>query len=219
MKIDYDWSVAKEGYLPILTSFFVCWLGTAFFGLSIISLVLFVSFLVVLYFFRDPERILPNMDGIISPADGKIVSVDESIESEFTKEEMNRICIFLSIFDCHINRSPTDCVVNKTIYNEGKFHLANSVKAIENERLCIHLKTDSDDDIVLILYAGFIARRIISYIAVNQTLKRGERIGIIKFGSRVDIYVPKHFKTDLKKGSHVVAGETILYRMLNNNEK
>ena len=219
MKIDYNWSVAKEGYLPILTSFFICWLGTAFFGLSIISLILFFLFLVVLYFFRDPERILPNTDGIISPADGKIVLADTSIESNFTNEEMNRVCIFLSIVDCHINRAPLNCAVNKTIYNEGKFHLANSVKAIENERLCIHLKTDSDEDIVLILYAGFIARRIVSYVAVNQTLKRGERIGIIKFGSRVDIYVPKHFKTDLKKGDHVVAGETILYRILNDYEK
>ena len=135
MKIDYNWSVAKEGYLPILTSFFICWLGTAFFGLSIISLILFCLFLVVLYFFRDPERILPNTDGIISPAGGKIVLADTSIESNFTNEEMNRICIFLSIVDCHINRAPVNCAVNKTIYNEGKFHLGNSVKAIENERL------------------------------------------------------------------------------------
>ena len=85
MKIDYRWSVAKEGYLPILTSFFVCWLGTAFFGLSIVSIILFILFLIILYFFRDPDRIIPNEEGILSPADGKIISIEKSKDSEFTE--------------------------------------------------------------------------------------------------------------------------------------
>ena len=96
MKIDYRWSVAKEGYLPILTSFFVCWLGTAFFGLSIVSIILFILFLIILYFFRDPDRIIPNEEGILSPADGKIISIEKSKDSEFTENEMTRICIFLA---------------------------------------------------------------------------------------------------------------------------
>ncbi|HIC76691.1 MAG TPA: phosphatidylserine decarboxylase [Candidatus Dadabacteria bacterium] len=211
MKIDYKWSVAREGYFPILTSFFVCWLGTAFFGLSFISIILFGLFLVVLYFFRDPERIVPNVDGMVSPADGKIISIDKSTESEFVKKEMKRICIFLSLLDCHINRSPIDCSVNETRYYPGAFHFANSDKSVENERLCIHLKSDSNEDVIVIQYAGFLARRIVSYISVNSNLKRGQRIGIIKFGSRVDIYVPENYHTNLKAGDSVVAGETILY--------
>jgi len=217
MKIDYKWSVAREGYRPILTSFFICWLGTAFFGLSLISILLFGIFLMVLYFFRDPERIIPNVDGMTSPADGKIISIDKVMESEFTKREMKRICIFLSLLDCHINRSPINCSVSETRYYPGAFHFANSDKAIENERLCIHLKSDLNEDVILTQYAGFLARRIISYISVNSTLKRGQRIGIIKFGSRVDIYVPENYETNLKKGDNVVAGETILYEKSDKN--
>ena len=212
MKIDYRWSVAKEGYLPILTSFFVCWLGTAFFGLSIVSIILFILFLIILYFFRDPDRIIPNEEGILSPADGKIISIEKSKDSEFTENEMTRICIFLSIFDAHIARSPIKSSVIETRYFPGEFHFANSIKAIENERLCVHLKSNLNENFVLILYAGFIARRIVSYINTSSVLERGDRIGIIKFGSRVDIHVPTSYITNLKPGDNVVAGETILFR-------
>tara|TARA_B100001029_G_C15058513_1_gene456394 strand:+ start:2510 stop:3157 length:648 start_codon:yes stop_codon:yes gene_type:complete len=212
MKIDYRWSVAKEGYLPILTSFFVCWLGTAFFGLSIVSIILFILFLIILYFFRDPDRIIPNEEGILSPADGKIISIEKSKDSEFTENEMTRICIFLSIFDAHIARSPIKSSVIETRYFPGEFHFANSIKAIENERLCVHLKSNLNENFVLILYAGFIARRIVSYINTSSNLERGERVGIIKFGSRVDIYVPIDYATNLKTGDNVVAGETVLFR-------
>ena len=91
MKIDYRWSVAKEGYLPILTSFFVCWLGTAFFGLSIVSIILFILFLIILYFFRDPDRIIPNEEGILSPADGKIISIEKSKDMFPDSENLPRI--------------------------------------------------------------------------------------------------------------------------------
>ncbi len=212
MKIDYRWSVSKEGYLPILTSFFVCWLGTAFFGLSIVSIILFILFLIILYFFRDPDRIIPNEEGILSPADGKIISIEKSKDSEFTENEMTRICIFLSIFDAHIARSPIKSSVIETRYFPGEFHFANSIKAIENERLCVHLKSNLNENFVLILYAGFIARRIVSYINTSSNLERGERVGIIKFGSRVDIYVPIDYATNLKTGDNVVAGETVLFR-------
>ena len=212
MKIDYRWSVAKEGYLPILTSFFVCWLGTAFFGLSIVSIILFILFLIILYFFRDPDRIIPNEEGILSPADGKIISIEKSKDSEFTENEMTRICIFLSIFDAHIARSPIKSSVIETRYFPGEFHFANTIKAIENERLCVHLKSNLNENFVLILYAGFIARRIVSYINTSSNLERGERVGIIKFGSRVDIYVPIDYATNLKTGDNVVAGETVLFR-------
>lgn len=114
MKIDYKWTVAKEGYLPIFISIFTTWLATAFLGLSIFSLLFFIILLLIIYFFRDPERIIPSGEGIICPADGKIITIDNSVENEFIKSEMTRACIFLSVFDCHINMSPDKVKVIET---------------------------------------------------------------------------------------------------------
>jgi len=215
MKIDYKWTVSPQGYQPILVSFLICWLGTAFFGLSILSILLLITFLLIIHFFRDPERIIPKTNGIISPADGKIITVDTVKEDEFTNIEMKRICIFLSVFDCHIARSPISSEVIETKYFEGKFKFANSSECIENERLYMHLKTEDKQDIVLILFAGFIARRIVPYVSRTSILQIGQRIGIIKFGSRIDIYVPTNYVTELKAGDEVVAGESILFNKPN----
>lgn len=215
MKIDYKWTVSPQGYQPILVSFLICWLGTAFFGISILSILLLITFLLIIHFFRDPERIIPKTNGIISPADGKIITVDTVKEDEFTNIEMKRICIFLSVFDCHIARSPISSEVIETKYFEGKFKFANSSECIENERLYMHLKTENKQDIVLILFAGFIARRIVPYVSRTSILKIGQRIGIIKFGSRIDIYVPTNYATELKAGDEVVAGESILFNKTN----
>ncbi|MDC0897368.1 phosphatidylserine decarboxylase [Desulfobacterota bacterium] len=215
MKIDYKWTVSPQGYQPILVSFLICWLGTAFFGISILSILLLITFLLIIHFFRDPERIIPKTNGIISPADGKIITVDTVKEDEFTNIEMKRICIFLSVFDCHIARSPISSEVIETKYFEGKFKFANSSECIENERLYMHLKTEDKQDVVLILFAGFIARRIVPYVSRTSILKIGQRIGIIKFGSRIDIYVPTNYATELKAGDEVVAGESILFNKTN----
>ena len=215
MKIDYKWTVSPQGYQPILVSFLICWLGTAFFGISILSILLLITFLLIIHFFRDPERIIPKTNGIISPADGKIITVDTVKEDEFTNIEMKRICIFLSVFDCHIARSPISSEVIETKYFEGKFKFANSSECIENERLYMHLKTEDKQDIILILFAGFIARRIVPYVSRTSILQIGQRIGIIKFGSRIDIYVPTNYVTELKAGDEVVAGESILFNKPN----
>ena len=215
MKIDYKWTVSPQGYQPILVSFLICWIGTAFFGISILSILLLITFLLIIHFFRDPERIIPKTNGIISPADGKIITVDTVKEDEFTNLEMKRICIFLSVFDCHIARSPISSEVVETKYFEGKFKFANSSECIENERLYMHLKTEDKQDIILILFAGFIARRIVPYVSRTSILKIGQRIGIIKFGSRIDIYVPTNYATELKAGDEVVAGESILFNKTN----
>ena len=215
MKIDYKWTVSPQGYQPILVSFVICWLGTAFFGTSILSILLLITVLLIIHFFRDPERIIPKTKGIISPADGKIITVDTVKEDEFTNLEMKRICIFLSVFDCHIARSPISSEVIETKYFEGKFKFANSSECIENERLYMHLKTEDKQDVVLILFAGFIARRIVPYVSRTSILKIGQRIGIIKFGSRIDIYVPTNYATELKAGDEVVAGESILFNKTN----
>lgn len=217
MKIDYKWTVSEYGYKPIFLSFLICWLGTAFFGISILSLIFLIVFLLIVHFFRDPDRIIPNTDGIISPADGKLISVDTVDEIEFTNKKMKRTCIFLSIFDCHIARSPISSKVIETRYYPGKFNFANSDECIENERLHIHMKTDDSEDIILVLYAGFIARRIVPFISKDSVLSLGDRIGIIKFGSRIDIYVPIDYGTELKAGEDVVAGESIIYNRISSN--
>ena len=219
MKIDYKWTVSKEGYSPILISFLVCWIGTSFFGISILSILLLVTFLLIIHFFRDPDRIIPNTEGFISPGDGKVVSVDIVDEQEFTKSKMKRICIFLSVFDCHIARAPIASNVQETKYYPGEFYFANSSKCIENERLYLHLRTLSNkpESVVMILFAGFIARRIVPFISKGSELALGERIGIIKFGSRIDIYVPESYSTDLQAGDSVVAGETVIFNK--DNEK
>ena len=204
-------AINAAGYPFIALFFFVALL------LSLISdffgWIGFILSLWCVYFFRDPDRVTPNISNVIvSPADGKIISIEKSKDSEFTENEMTRICIFLSIFDAHIARSPIKSSVIETRYFPGEFHFANSIKAIENERLCVHLKSNLNENFVLILYAGFIARRIVSYINTSSNLERGERVGIIKFGSRVDIYVPIDYATNLKTGDNVVAGETVLFR-------
>ena len=215
MKIDYKWTVSEHGYQPILISFLICWLGTAFFGLSIVSIFLLFIFLLIIHFFRDPERIIPTTDGVISPADGKVICVDSAEENEFTKNKMKRICIFLSLLDCHIARNPILSKVKETRYYPGKFKFANSTECIENERLYMHLELPSSQNVVLILFAGFIARRIIPFVSKGDTVDIGQRIGIIKFGSRIDIYVPEDYITDIKAGDEVIAGETILFSKKN----
>ena len=172
-------------------------------------------FLLIIHFFRDPERIIPTTDGVISPADGKVICVDSAEENEFTKNKMKRICIFLSLLDCHIARNPILSKLKETRYYPGKFKFANSTECIENERLYMHLELPSSQNVVLILFAGFIARRIIPFVSKGDTLDIGQRIGIIKFGSRIDIYVPEDYITDIKAGDEVIAGETILFSKKN----
>ena len=215
MKIDYKWTVAKEGYIPIFVSIFITWLLTAFFGVSFLSIILFLILLLIIYFFRDPDRIMPHDEGLLCPADGKIITVDVSKEQEFFNKDMKRVCIFLSLFDCHINRAPDDLEIMETRYYPGEFFFANSDRVIENERLYIRFKTKKNEDIVMILYAGYVARRIVPYVKTGDKLKKGDRIGIIKFGSRVDIYVPTNFHTEFRTGDNVVAVETVLFK----NEK
>ena len=123
---------------------------------------------------------------------------------------------WIQIFDCHINRAPTKVEVVETRYYPGAFFFANSSRCIENERLYIHLRDENNDDIVLILYAGFIARRIIPYIKNGDFLNKADRLGIIKFGSRVDIYVSNDYSCKFKEGDSVVAVESLLFEK---NEK
>ena len=173
--------------------------------LFILSLILLIfSF----YFFRDPERVVPIGDDIlVSPADGLITNITETKEG---KKTYIKVSIFLSIFNVHIQRLPISGEVNKVDYIEGKFINATLDKASdENERLKITIK-NGNNLIYVTQIAGLIARRIVNYVKPNENINQGERYGIIKFGSRVDIEFPNNFKLLVNEGQQCIGGETII---------
>jgi phosphatidylserine decarboxylase len=204
-------AIAVEGFTYIGITAFLAWL-TAIFGFEILSIILAVLTLFIIYFFRDPERNPPKEPyAIVSPADGKIVDIDNAIEESFLNREMKRIGIFLSITDCHVNRFPVAGRVVNTKYTPGEFYIASLKRSSkENERLATLMETDDKEEIVVVQIAGFIARRIISYVSTGDLLQKGERFGMIKFGSRVDIYLPPTCEVLISIGDRVKGGETIL---------
>ncbi len=173
--------------------------------LFILSLILLIF---TFYFFRDPERVVPIGDDIlVSPADGLITNIKEIKEG---KKTYIKVSIFLSIFNVHIQRLPISGEVTKVDYIEGKFINATLDKASdENERLKITIK-NGNNLIYVTQIAGLIARRIINYVKPNDNINQGERYGIIKFGSRVDIEFPNNFKLLVNEGQQCIGGETII---------
>ena len=173
--------------------------------LFIISLILLIF---TFYFFRDPERVVPIGDDIlVSPADGLITNITEIKEG---KKLYTKVSIFLSIFNVHIQRLPISGEVTKVDYIEGKFINATLDKASdENERLKLTIK-NGNNLIYVTQIAGLIARRIVNYVKHNENINQGERYGIIKFGSRVDIEFPNNFKLLVNEGQQCIGGETII---------
>ena len=173
--------------------------------LFIISLIFLIF---IFYFFRDPERVVPIGDDIlVSPADGLITNITEIKEG---KKPYTKVSIFLSIFNVHIQRLPISGEVTKVDYIEGKFINATLDKASdENERLKITIK-NGNNFIYVSQIAGLIARRIVNYVKPNENINQGDRYGIIKFGSRVDIEFPNNFKLLVNEGQQCIGGETII---------
>lgn len=173
--------------------------------LFILSLILLTF---TFYFFRDPERVVPIGDDIlVSPADGLITNITETKEG---KKTYIKVSIFLSIFNVHIQRLPITGAITKVDYIEGKFINATLDKASdENERLKITIK-NGNNLIYVTQIAGLIARRIVNYVKPNENINQGERYGIIKFGSRVDIEFPNSFKLLVNEGQQCIGGETII---------
>jgi phosphatidylserine decarboxylase len=181
---------------------FLFWLGVAF-------------TLFCLYFFRDPERIPPARPGLVlAPADGHVVSVMPAkppVELGMGEETRWRIAIFLSVLDVHVNRMPTDGTVTRIAYHHGKFLSANLDKASdENERNAVALRLPDGRDIAVVQIAGLIARRILCDAKVGDTVQAGDRFGIIRFGSRTDIYLPPGVVPMVAVGQTMIGGETVL---------
>ena len=180
-----------------------------------LSVIGFMFTIFTLWFFRDPERNTPQDSNlIISSADGKVCLIDEAYPPEelpIEPQKMKRICVFMNVFNVHVNRSPVQGNVDHIVYKEGKFLNASLDKASDkNERNSLVLNTQNGTKIIVVQIAGLIARRILSFISPNMLLNQGERFGLIRFGSRVDIYLPLDAIEKCKVGDKVVAGESIL---------
>lgn len=175
------------------------------------------------YFFRDPDRVTPLRDGlIVSPADGLILPIVPAAmppaELGMGEGLRTRISIFMNVFDVHVNRAPCDGIVTKMAYQPGKFFNASLDKASEhNERMSLRIRPDNtaggDQDIGVVQIAGLVARRIKTYMRSGQSVSAGERIGLIRFGSRVDIYLPVGVNPIVSGGQRAIAGETVLADM------
>ena len=169
----------------------------------------------VAYFFRDPERVLPNGTGlVISPADGKVCDVREAappVELGMGTEPLTRISIFLNLFNVHVNRVPCDGTIVSTHYRPGTFVNASLDKASEdNERMAVRQRLSDGREIAFVQIAGLVAWRIICTLKPEQVVKAGDRFGLIRFGSRADVYLPKGVVPKVLVGQIAVAGETIL---------
>ena len=168
----------------------------------------------VYYFFRDPERISINDDNyLVSPADGLVLQVYETLgpkELGLENKKFNKVSIFMNVFDCHVNRTPCDGKVSEVIYKPGKFFNASLDKASEdNERNYYKITNNQGEDVIVVQIAGLMARRIVCEISKDQNLKQGDRIGIIRFGSRADIYFENYIPL-VKVNQKTIAGETLL---------
>ena len=203
--------IHNEGWIYLVSAIILTIIVIPFF--VFIGIFFAILSIYIFYFFRDPNRIIPLDDFIVSPADGTITYIGETnnpLDIENNNEVYTKVSIFLSIFDVHVNRMPIEGTIKEIKYIPGKFINATLDKSSEqNEKNIIKISNGTYDYFVVQI-AGLIARRIVCNVNKNQDLKKGERIGIIKFGSRVDLYLPKSNKVLVSKGQKVIGGETII---------
>jgi len=191
-------------------------------ALQIVTIITWVLVVLVINFFRDPERVTPaESDCLIAPADGKVIDVRTVREDNYLRAEVSRISIFMSVFDVHVNRAPLSGEVDYLMHHPGSFVAAFREDASgENEHLDIGFlsaraneKGESVHRVLITLIAGYIARRILFFRQLHDRVQQGERIGMIKFGSRVDVYLTAEWEVAIEKGQRVRAGETVVGRL------
>ena len=214
-------NVRPEGHL-----FIVIFVVVAIVFFTVAQWLGFIGIILVgwcIYFFRDPDRVTPIEDGlIISPADGVIQMVGDAApppELDMGEVPMRRVSIFMNVFDCHVNRIPIDGEIIKNSYRPGKFLNASLDKASEdNERRSLVIRTEKGVKVVFVQIAGLVARRIVCWVDQGQSLRAGERYGMIRFGSRIDVYLPKGTRLTAIPGQRAVAGETPIAQLGNSEE-
>jgi phosphatidylserine decarboxylase len=204
--------IARPGYRFILMGVIIFLLG--FWAGWLILLLGLVVTLFFAYFFRDPERAVPTDSGlVISPADGRVIALERVREEKFLKQPMQKLSIFMNVFDVHVNRAPVAGQIQAMAYQPGRYLAANRSEAPDqNEQLAIHLRTLEGAEVVMVQIAGLLARRIISYVQEGDNLDKGERVGLICFGSRVDLYFPEQCQVQVGIGQKVKAGSSVLGR-------
>jgi phosphatidylserine decarboxylase len=203
--------VAKEGaifFLPLVAVSLILWI------LCLPALAVFFSLLTlfVLYFFRDPERsIPPGEKAVLAPADGKIIKVETCWEEKFLKGQALKVSIFMSLFNVHVNRIPLTGHIIDSSYQTGNFFRANLDKASSgNEQNALLLETADGTRLLFVQIAGLIARRIVCRVKKGDAVERGCRFGMIRFGSRLDVYLPANARIQTQMGQKVLGGQTIL---------
>jgi phosphatidylserine decarboxylase len=203
--------IAREGFRFIIPLLAMTILSSAM-GMNIVSGIFLFLTCFVLWFFRNPERTGPNDEkSVISPADGKVIKIEELEDTGFIQERCIKISIFMNIFDVHVNRIPFSGTIENITYKKGAFISANLDKASEkNERNIVLLRTSTGRKILFIQIAGLIARRIVCWIDKGMDLTRGERYGLICFGSRLELFIPSDSTVVVKVGDRVRAGSTVM---------
>lgn len=201
--------IAREGWpflaIAVAVAALVSWYGLLW------SIPFWIIALFVLQFFRDPARSIPgDASTVVSPADGRIVAV-ESARDPYLERDALKVSVFMNVFNVHSNRSPVDGEVRQAWYQPGSFLNAALDKAsLENERNALWLRTATGADVTCVQIAGLIARRILCYVKAGDRLARGERFGFIRFGSRVDVYLPVSARVKAALGDKVYGGSSIL---------
>ncbi len=203
--------VAREGY-PFIALFAFVTLVFAMLDWDVLTFLLLALTLFTVYFFRDPERCANAEErAVISPADGKVVFVGTVREDRFFQADAIKVSIFMSVFNVHVNRAPQTGKVIDLFYNKGEFFNASLDKAsLQNEQAGLLLELEGGKRLLVVQIAGLIARRIISYPIIGDLLQRGQRYGLIRFGSRVDVYFPLESEILARVGERAVAGESVL---------
>jgi phosphatidylserine decarboxylase len=207
----HDGIIAHEGYPFIIFSLIIN-VFFAFLGICwLLILTTLITFFII-WFFRNPQRdFVPEEKVVISPADGKVIKVEDIEMKSTISGNFKKISIFMNVFNVHVNRIPYEGKIEIINYHQGKFFSANLDKAsLDNERNEVMIRTDDGRPIWVVQIAGLIARRIVCWAGVGTSVKKGERFGLIRFGSRVDVYLPADFRATVKTGDKVKAGQSPL---------
>ncbi|MDO9462840.1 MAG: phosphatidylserine decarboxylase family protein [Deltaproteobacteria bacterium] len=203
--------VAKEGY-PFIFIAALTALLAALLNWVIISVFFWAAGIFILYFFRDPERVVPDDPrAVVSPADGKVILIEKVTDERFLHGQVLKISIFMNIFNVHVNRIPYDGVVKEIRYQAGQFLAADQERAsFENENNAVFFEVEDERRMVVVQVAGVLARRIVCWAEHGDKVRKGMRFGMIRFGSRLDVYLPLSAQIEVEIDQRVVAGQTIL---------
>lgn len=208
-----EFPIAREGFPFILFCGFVTLINSIL-GYQLVSLAGLLVTGFVTWFFRNPVRIGPEeRDAMVCPADGKVILIEEIFDDRFLQQQVIKVSIFMNIFNVHVNRIPYPGTVERILFKAGKFYSADKDKAaLHNEYCAMIISTPSDQRYGVVQVAGLIARRIVSWVECGDQVRTGQCYGLIRFGSRVDLYLPTDSRIEVQLGQKVKAGETTLAR-------